>query len=176
MYVDNDFIWWISPRSLAINFQLNFFWSHQKPPRDVLAVLSIRMMRIILESSRLKQQQHSHLLQILGVLICYSSGIQYWSFAAQIFHISRYDTTTTTIRGEGNQTVYNKKDFPYWPWSYCNHHHHTIMLMTPANASEPAIGIAPNQNQTETPKSVEKTSVVTNEPLPTSDDFRVRHE
>ena len=25
MYVDNDFIWWISPRSLAIYFQLNFF-------------------------------------------------------------------------------------------------------------------------------------------------------
>jgi hypothetical protein len=35
MYVDNDFIWWISPRSLAIYFQLNFFKSHQKPPCDV---------------------------------------------------------------------------------------------------------------------------------------------
>ena len=34
------------------------------------------------------------------------------------------------------------------------------MLKTPANASEPAIGIAPNQNQTETPKSVEKTTVL----------------
>jgi hypothetical protein len=35
MYVDNDFIWWISPRSLAIYFQLNFFLkSHQKPPCD----------------------------------------------------------------------------------------------------------------------------------------------
>ena len=36
MYVDNDFIWWISPRSLAMYFQLNFFLkSHQKPPCDV---------------------------------------------------------------------------------------------------------------------------------------------
>ena len=25
MYVDNDFIWWISPRLLAIYFQINFF-------------------------------------------------------------------------------------------------------------------------------------------------------
>ena len=35
IYVDNDFIWWISPRSLAIYFQLNFFLkSHKKPPCD----------------------------------------------------------------------------------------------------------------------------------------------
>jgi hypothetical protein len=30
MYVDNDFIWWISPRSLAIYFQLNFFFKVTK--------------------------------------------------------------------------------------------------------------------------------------------------
>jgi hypothetical protein len=50
MYVDNDFIWWISPRSLAIYFQLNFFlkvtknhlvmlprnWTTYIPRRDAL--------------------------------------------------------------------------------------------------------------------------------------------